>query len=211
MPKAVESTEKADLDKTDLAKEQQVPAETIFIMPGDFVGTSEEFTAGSGTYVSGGNIHSLVTGTVSINKKGRVVSVVPTTSTPPVITEGDIVVGGVVNVRESIVLVELAALKGAGERDIRQSGLAAIHVSNVSKSYVKDLSREFVSLDIVKAKVINIQNMRLSTAEESLGVMKAICSNCRDVLVKEDNKLICPSCGRKESRKLSSDYGTGII
>jgi exosome complex component CSL4 len=90
-------------------------------------------------------------------------------------------------------------------------GPAAIHVSNVRDSFVKSLSQEFAMSDIVKAKVINTQNMRLSTAEASLGVMRASCSRCRTILEKDGSKLKCPSCGYIEKRKLSSDYGTGIL
>lgn len=180
-------------------------------MPGDFVGTTEEFTPGSGTYSSGGDIHSIVSGNVVIDKKKRIVSVVPSTSTPPVVKEGDIVVGEVTNVRDSVVLVSLAGIKGVGEREFQDPGMAAIHVSNVKQEYVKDLSREFAVADIVKAKVLNIQNMRLDTSQKSFGVMKANCSVCRTGLIRDNNKLKCPACGNVETRKISSDYGTGII
>lgn len=193
------------------SEESQTPEEDIFVLPGDFVSTTEEFAPGPGTYLSGGEIYSTSTGIVSVNRKERVVSVIPTTSTPPIIKEGDIVVGEIINVRESMALVELAAIKGAGNREMQKSGTAAIHVSNVKNAYVKDISKEFALFDIVKARVINTQNMRLTTSDDSLGVMKAICSNCKAVLVIENNKLKCPSCGRKESRKISSDYGTGLV
>jgi len=81
----------------------------------------------------------------------------------------------------------------------------------VRDSYVKNLSQEFSMSDIVKAKVINTQNMRLTTSEKSLGVMKAYCSRCRSELQMDGKRLKCPSCGRTEKRKLSSDYGTGIF
>jgi exosome complex component CSL4 len=192
-------------------EESQIQEEEIFVLPGDFVGTTEEFAPGPRTYLSGGEIYSTATGKVSVDRKKRVVSVIPTTSIPPIIKEGDIVVGEIVNVRESMVLVELAAIKGAADREMQKSGAAAIHVSNVKEAYVKDISREFALFDIVKARVIDTQNMRLTTSDDSLGVMKAICSNCKAVLVKENNRLKCPSCGRKEGRKMSSDYGTGIV
>jgi exosome complex component CSL4 len=193
------------------SEEPQTQEEEIFVLPGDFVGTTEEFTPGPNTYLSGGEIYSTATGKVSVDRKARVVSVIPTTSIPPIIKEGDIVVGEVINVRESMVLVELAAIKGAGDRPMQKLGAAAIHVSNVKEAYVKDISREFALFDIVTARVINTQNMRLTTSDKSLGVMKAVCSNCKAVLVKENNNLKCPSCGRKESRKISPAYGTGIF
>lgn len=185
--------------------------ECIFVMPGDLVGTTEEFRAGNGTYVNVADIHSLGTGYVMVDRKSRTISVVPRTSTPPQINEGDIVVGNVVNMRDSVALVEIGAIKGKGEREFQTNGAAAIHVSNVKDSYVKNLGQEFSLSDIVKAKVINTQNMRLSTDEKSLGVMKAYCSRCRSVLQKDDNRLKCPQCGRVEKRKISSDYGTGIV
>lgn len=185
--------------------------ESVFVMPGDLVGTTEEFTAGEGTYIDVGDIHSIGTGYVHIDRNSRVISVLPKTKTPPQLTEGDIVVGSITNIRESVVLVDIGAIRGKGEREFQMDGPAAIHVSNVRDSFVKSLSQEFAMSDIVKAKVINTQNMRLSTAEASLGVMRASCSRCRTILEKDGSKLKCPSCGYIEKRKLSSDYGTGIL
>jgi len=185
--------------------------ESVFVMPGDLIGTTEEFTAGEGTYADVGDIHSISTGYVHIDRNSRVICVLPKTKTPPQICEGDIVVGSIVNIRESVVLVEIGAIRGKGEREFQMNGPAAIHVSNVRDSFVKTLSQEFAMSDIVKAKVINTQNMRLSTAEPSLGVMRANCYRCRTVLEKDSGKLKCPSCGYIEKRKLSSDYGTGIF
>ncbi|QLC50835.1 exosome complex RNA-binding protein Csl4 [Methanolobus zinderi] len=185
--------------------------EKQFVMPGDLIGTTEEFTAGEGTYVDVGDIHSISTGYVNIDRKSRTISVVPKTKTPPELCEGDIVIGGITNLRDSVVLVDIGGIKGKGEREFQMDGLAAIHVSNVRDSYVKNLSQEFSMSDIVKAKVINTQNMRLTTSEKSLGVMKAYCSRCRSELQMDGKRLKCPSCGRTEKRKVSSDYGTGIF
>ena len=193
------------------AEEDNMEDESIFVMPGDFIGTTEEFVAGEGTYVNVSDIFSLNTGYVNINRKSRKISVVPKTDIPPEIKEGDIVVAEIVNMRDSVALVNIGAIKGKGEREFQTNGPAAIHVSNVKDSYVKNLSYEYSATDIVKAKLINTQNMRLSTAEKSLGVMKAYCSKCRTALEVDGKKLKCPACGRTETRKVSSDYGTGII
>ncbi|WP_407282953.1 exosome complex RNA-binding protein Csl4 [Methanolobus sp. WCC1] len=201
------STEDDDMDD----EEELSTEESVFVMPGDFVGTTEEFKAGSGTYVNVADIHSLNTGYVNVDRKSRTISVVPQTSIPPEIKEGDIIIGSVVNMRDSVALVEIGAIKGKGEREFQTNGAAAIHVSNVKDSYVKNLGYEFSLSDVVKAKVINTQNMRLSTDDKSLGVMKAYCSRCHSPMVKDNKKLKCPECGRTETRKLSADYGTGIV
>jgi exosome complex component CSL4 len=194
--------------------EEETPEEKgEFVLPGDLVGTSEEFTSRNGTYEDRGNIYAATTGTVNINNKNRSVSVIPLTNSPTILNLGDIVVGQVTNMRESVALVEIAGIKGKGERGIVGDINAAIHVSNVKDAYVKDLNYEFAAFDIVKAKVIDMRNLRLSTVGKELGVMKAYCTKCRTVLVKDNgnDKLKCPKCERTETRKLSSAYGTGIL
>lgn len=181
------------------------------VLPGDLIGTCEEFTPKSGTYVDKGNIYASASGIVKINTKERSISVTPVTNTPPHLQVGDIVIGQVTDVKDSVALVEIAGIKGRGEREIVNADQAAIHVSNVKDAYVKELYYEFAPFDIVKARVIDLRNMRLTTVNKELGVMKAYCGNCRAVLKKDNGKLKCPRCERTETRKLSSDYGTGIV
>ena len=195
--------------------EEEAPEEKgEVVLPGDLVGTCEEFTARDGTYEERGNIYAATTGIVKINSKNRSVSVIPVTNKPPVLKLGDIVIGRVNNMRESVALVEIAGIKGGNsDREIVGNLNAAIHVSNVKDAYVKDLSYEFSAFDIVKGKVVDMKNMRLSTVDKELGVMKAYCGKCSTVLEKDNgnDKLKCPKCEGTETRKLSSDYGTGII
>ncbi|SES63306.1 exosome complex component CSL4 [Methanococcoides vulcani] len=187
------------------------PEEKTFVLPGDLIGTTEEFEGGDNTFTVRGDIHSLATGHVMVNKKRRKISVKPTTSTPPTISRGDIIVGTVMNVRDSMALVQIGGIKGNDDREFINPGIAAIHVSNVKESYVKEMSQEFSVSDVVKAKIINTENMRMTTAGDELGVMTARCANCGTTLKVDDNKLKCPECGHIESRKLSSGYGTGVI
>lgn len=181
-----------------------------FVLPGQFVGTTEEFKPGSGAIISAGDIYSTATGNVIIDRKNRVISVKPNTITPNILKVGDIVYGEVVDVRESGATVEVAGIEGKEERQIVNTRLGDIHVSNVRDSYVKRLADEFRPFDIVRARVIDAERMRLTTAEDSLGVVKAYCSNCRGELVLEGKKLKCPVCNMTESRKVSTEYGKGI-
>ncbi|MBU3966996.1 MAG: exosome complex RNA-binding protein Csl4 [Euryarchaeota archaeon] len=181
------------------------------VLPGELIGTSEEFIPKKGTFEDRGSIYAASTGYVRINAKERSIAVEPVTNIPPQLAVGDIVVGQVTDMKESVALVEIAGIKGRGERAIVNAAGAAIHVSNVKDAYVKDLSYEFAPFDIVKGRVLDLRNMRLSTVNKELGVMKAYCGNCRTVLKRENDKLKCPNCKRTETRKMSSDYGTGII
>ncbi|AAM04160.1 TPA: exosome complex RNA-binding protein Csl4 [Methanosarcina acetivorans] len=181
-----------------------------FVLPGELVGTTEEFKSGAGTTVIGGDIYSTATGNVLIDRKSRVVSVKPNTLTPNILKVGDIVYGKITDVRESGAMVEVAGIEGKENREIVNTRPGDIHVSNVRDSYVKRLSDEFRPSDIVKARVIDVDRMRLTTSEDSLGVVKAYCSNCRGELVLEGKKLKCPVCNMTETRKISTEYGKGI-
>jgi exosome complex component CSL4 len=202
---------KEEETKEEETKEEEPKEEPKNVLPGDLIGTSEEFIPRNGAYLEGGNIYAASSGIVNINKKERSISVTPVTNTPPHLQVGDIVIGQVTDVKDSVALIEIAGIKGKGEREIVNVEQAAIHVSNVKDAYVKDLYYEFAPFDIVKARVLDLRNMRLSTVNKELGVMKAYCGNCRTVLKVDNGKLKCPKCERTETRKLSSDYGTGII
>ncbi|NPE28140.1 exosome complex RNA-binding protein Csl4 [Methanococcoides sp. SA1] len=204
-------TEVTKTDKEDDHVEEEQHGDKVLVMPGDIIGTTEEFEAGANTYNVRGDIHSLATGFVMVNKKRRMMSVKPTTSMPPTIKKGDILIGTVVNVRDSMALVQIEGIKGVVDRQFIKPGIAAIHVSNVKESYVKEMSKEFAVADVVKAKVINLENMRMTTSGKELGVMVSTCANCGSTLKKDDQVLKCPECGRTETRKISSDYGTGTI
>ena len=207
----LEEEPEAEVSAEEIVEDEVEPEDQKIVLPGDLIGTSEEFIPKNGTYQEKGNIYSSVTGIVKTNNKERSISVIPVTNTPPHLSVGDIVVGQITDVKDSVVLLEIAGIKGKGEREIVNAENAAIHVSNVKDAYVKELSYEFAPFDIVKARVIDMRNMRLTTVNKELGVMKAFCSNCRTVLKLENDKLKCPKCKRTESRKLSSDYGTGIV
>ncbi|MBK5190951.1 MAG: exosome complex RNA-binding protein Csl4 [Methanosarcinales archaeon] len=180
------------------------------VVPGDFLGTSEEFTPGEGVYDEKGNIHASLIGGVSISDK-RVIEVQPKVDTPPTLKEGDVVVGRIEDLRDTVAIVSIACLKGHEEREIAASTQGVIHISNVRSGYVNDLQREFGYLDLVKAKVIDVAALRLSTEGEDLGVIKAICAKCKKTLKRKGNTLACESCKRVEVRNISEDYGKGLV
>jgi exosome complex component CSL4 len=182
-----------------------------FALPGEFIGTNEEFIKGEQTFNKGGNIYSAVTGYIKVGKTSRIITVEPKSNPLSYIQTGDIIIGQVTAIKNSVALVEIAHIKGKGEREIINLEPAAIHVSNIKNTYVKDISKELHPFDIVKARVLDAKSMRLTTADRELGVMKAYCSKCRQPLRKNAFGLTCESCGNKETRKISKDYGTGII
>lgn len=208
------SRERSDMPESRAPYEAETPEEELekggFVLPGELVGTTEEFKPGDGTTVSAGDIYSTATGNIIIDRKARVVSVRPRTLTPNILKVGDIVYGKITDVRESGAMVEVAGIEGKEDREIVNVRSGDIHVSNVRDSYVKRLSDEFRHFDIVRARVLDTERMRLTTAEDSLGVVKAYCSNCKGELVLEGKKLKCPVCNMTETRKISTEYGKGV-
>ncbi|MEM3086991.1 MAG: exosome complex RNA-binding protein Csl4 [Halobacteria archaeon] len=185
-------------------------AESKTVLPGDFLGTSEEFMPGPGTCDEDGKIYAVARGTLNVNTQERVVSVLAPNA-PPEIKEGTVVYGRVNDARGTFVLLEVACVQGQETRAVPKLENALIHVSNIRDSYVEYADREFAYMDIVRAKIIDAKALKLGTAGKNLGVVKAYCSSCRVAMVKKgENRVECPLCLRTESRKLADDYGRGL-
>jgi exosome complex component CSL4 len=184
--------------------------EDNFVLPGDVVASAEEFVPGDCTYARGGTIYATTAGLVNIDPQKKQASVIPKANAPAKLCLGDIVVGEVIDMKESLVIISLAFKKGYEDRPIPDEE-ATLHISNVRNSYVKDLRQMFCVRDILKAKIIDERQLRLSTGDEDLGVIKAYCNRCLTGLIKKNGKLVCPNCAATETRKMSSSYGMGVV
>ncbi len=182
-----------------------------FVLPGTFLGVAEEFLPGAGAYEEDGKIYASTIGIAHYDMKGRKAIVTPRVSQPPSPSEGDIVLCQVVLLKEKMALVEILALRGHENREITGSTKARIYISQSSPRYVKELTSQFRVNDTVRARVRRAlkEPLELSTMDNNLGVIRALCTKCRTVLKRKGNVLECPSCGNIEMRKLASDYGEG--
>jgi exosome complex component CSL4 len=139
-----------------------------------------------------------------------VISVIPKTKTPNTITEGDIVIASVTDIRESNARVDIVAAEKSLNEEIVNNGNAEIYISNIKDGFAKSVGDEVSVGDIIRAKVIDSKKIGLSTVEPGLGVLKAYCSKCKTSLTKADDGLVCSNCGSRERRKLADGYGKGI-
>jgi len=183
---------------------------TQFVFPGEAVGTIEEYKPGFGTVNDDGTIRSTVMGVIGINKELRMITIIPKTKTLNTITEGDIVIVSVTDVRESNARVDLVAAEKSLDEEIVNKGNAEIYVSNIKDGFAKSVADEFCINDIVRAKVIDSSKIGLSTVDVDLGVLKAYCSKCKTPLTRSGEVLVCGNCGNQERRKLATGYGKGI-
>jgi len=177
------------------------------VLPGEEIGTTEEFLPGPGTYEESGKIYAAVAGVLVVDTKEMSTKVRPVN--PPVkLRIGDIVVVRVDDLRSQMVSVELIKKMGK-DRAISDQGAGTIHISHISDRYVPDTESAFRLLDIIRAKVISTTpSIQLSTVGPEFGVVKALCSKCRTPMKLKGEELFCESCQKGESRKIAKSYGT---
>jgi len=181
-----------------------------FVAPGDRLGVIEEFTPGPGTYIEHGAIHSKITGRTlldMLNKKVSVYPLIPAVSVP---RTGSVVVGQVLDVKSKTAVLRISKV---GNRPLSGFFTGVLYISDVSQSYVETMFDACKPGDIMRAKVISEKNrtFHLSTAENNLGVVYALCSHCGHVLLLRGLRMKCLKCGNIEKRKVTSDYGEGTL
>ena len=174
------------------------------VFPGDFLGYAEEYIAGYGIYEEDGKLFAATAGRAVVEEK--VIRILPVKSIPE-IRKNDVVIGRVVDTRNSFAMVEIARKEG-DDRALRHYDRAFLHISNMSDGYMKNVEDGVRYLDIIRARVID-SNLRLSIKEKDMGVIKAICERCSSPLMRVKDKLKCPECGNVEKRKVSEYYGRG--
>ncbi len=192
-------------DSVEMSKKIQQHRSGIFVSPGQKLGVIEEFIPGIGTYVEAGNIYSLMIGQLLLDKNRRELHIHSVARQPLIPRVDDTVIGEVISTQEKILTLRILQI---GDKQLSDSFNGIMHISDVSQGYVKTMSDAFKVGDIVRAKVISTQNREthLSTRDEKLGVIQAICVNCGGPLVRQRNNLRCTRCNRIDKRKISDDY-----
>jgi len=178
----------------------------LFVVPGDRLGVIEEFTSGPGTYVEGGTIHSKVTGCTLLDMLNKQVSVYPLVKIATVPQVGSIVTGLVSDVKSKNAVLTIFQV---GDKTLSGFFKGMLHISGVSHSYVDNMFNVCKAGDIMRAKVISTENRSffLSTVDNDLGVIYALCSICGSALQPGNRGLGCSNCGNVERRKTPPDYG----
>jgi exosome complex component CSL4 len=179
------------------------------VVPGDSLGTEEEFTAGEGTFVdASGEIRALYPGTQEVSRD-KTVSVRASVEVPQPLRRGDVVLARVEELHEPVALLQIQPGSADGKRQGPSDGFSVIHASRIKPGYVELVRDELRIGDIVRASVEDIRadgEIALSTKGPGLGVIEAFCSRCRGPLSLCGQKLQCCRCGQQERRHLSRDY-----
>ncbi|MBC7080942.1 MAG: exosome complex RNA-binding protein Csl4 [Thermoplasmatales archaeon] len=186
-------------------------AEGSIVIPGEKIATTEELLVGNGTYEEGGVIKASIVGKFIIEREKMKATVKPLTDLPLVLKEGDIVICEIKQIGENIVIAKILHLAGK-KREIAGEKEGAIFISNIDTEFVDDIKSKFRVGDIIRARITRVDPViNFSTKDSHLGVIKAFCTNCRNILIRKNNILECKVCGRIEIRKIADDYGSGNI
>ena len=170
------------------------------VLPGDYLGTAEEFVPGHGTYEDNGKIYAALLGRRSVDPRDRAVRVIALNAIPQ-LEEGDEVYARVEEVKSAMVVVNVLSLSG-GRRAVPGTPEGTIHISKAKEEYTESLGNEFSPGDIVLAKVLQSRpTIKLTTASPALGVVSARCQSCHALLGMGGRELVCPRCGHRERRK----------
>ncbi|MCI4353098.1 MAG: exosome complex RNA-binding protein Csl4 [Thermoplasmata archaeon] len=178
------------------------------VVPGDLLGTAEEFVPGRGTYEHDGRIFAALLGHSSVDPASRSVAV-HALHAVPVLDEGDLVIGRVDELKSAMAIVEILAAYPS-HRTVPGTPEGTIHVSKVKDGYAENLSDELAAGDLVLARILQSRpSIKLTTAPPTLGVVAARCQRCRGSLelAGPRQELVCPRCGNREHRKISTEFG----
>lgn len=179
------------------------------VLPGDRLGVIEEFVPDNGTFVKDGVIYSKTVGRALHDLATRHVSVYPLVHEVMVPKVGNMIVGQVSNVQSENASVRIFQI---GEKQLSGVFVGVLHISDVHLRYVESMFEICKAGDIIRAKIISDKNQvyHLSTKDKDLGVIYAFCSNCGTTLESKRQGMLCPKCGRIETRKTTFDYGKGL-
>jgi len=176
------------------------------MLPGETIGTEEEFIPGKGTYLDEGRIVAAVAGSLHVDSKHRA-TMIPSEKLPD-LKVGSIVYGRVDEVFESkaFVTIEFSEISSKKRTTIAQ-GL--IPVSEIKNQYVRSIRDEIRVGDFIKGIIIEVNPFHILVGfkQRGLGVIKAFCSKCRHDLELKGTMLECQNCGNRENRTLGFPYG----
>lgn len=182
----------------------------LLILPGDEIGVIEEFSSGDGAFEDNGVIRSHALGDIRLDLQKKVAEVSPRTRRPPFPREGSEVLAEVGEVKRPMATLDMFRI------DNQLTGAlftGVLHFSSMNREYARHMSLAVREGDVVKAKVINTKNWvtQVSINEPKYGVVYALCSKCGELLELRRTRLVCPSCGRVERRKVSESYGVEAL
>mmetsp|Transcript_21390 Transcript_21390/g.29973 ORF Transcript_21390/g.29973 Transcript_21390/m.29973 type:complete len:229 (+) Transcript_21390:186-872(+) len=194
------------------------------VAPGDKIGSTRQLQPGAGTYIRGSHIFSSAVGTLRLSK---MISAVQTKSvsnrddafyvasvilkegtkfaSSQVLSVDQIVMGRINRIMTQQASMEIVAAEGVGSLDEHYEGVIRKEDVRTGTLGTVEVHESFRPGDIVRARIISLGDSRryiLSTAENDLGVIRAVSSSSGRVMIPISWKeMQCPETKAKELRK----------
>lgn len=180
------------------------------IMPGDYIGTEEEYIPGKCVYTENGKLFSSCIGKLQIDKSYEA-NVVPLEEEIK-LKFGDEVIGVVTDINEPLIIIQTEYIL-RDRKLIPHGERVLLHASRVFGRYINEAGKFVKIRDVVKGRVTSIAPGRIDISIERPedGVILAHCMKCRKPLEKVNNGLYCSYCQRTELRKLANMYGSEVL
>ena len=128
---------------------------TEMLMPGDELATSEEYIPGEGTYERQGIIYAAVMGQKDFDENEKIARV-KAVSQISTLTPGNIILGEVIGVSNSVARVIISGLNDS-EKPVGNNLTGVIHVSKIKDEYTNDARHDYRVGDLVRAKVEQVE------------------------------------------------------
>jgi exosome complex component CSL4 len=182
------------------------------VVPGDKICAAKDVLAGKGCYIRGASVYASAVGSLKLSvaddsKKEASVMLEEGRqyASSQVLSIGHMVLGKVIRLLNNMATVEIVAANEIGPLRERNSGIIRKEDVRVGATEEVQIYDSFRPGDIVYAKVISLGDSRryfLSTAENELGVIKAVSASSGEVMIPISWKeMQCPKTKTKEARK----------
>jgi exosome complex component CSL4 len=180
------------------------------VTPGDKIGKANLMIAGTGTYNRGSFIYSSAVGFVSLS--GNEVSIKlegdRAYASSHVLSIGNKVLCKVIRITNQMATVQIVAAEDIGALREHHEGIIRKEDVRVAATEEVEIYDSFRPGDILVARIISLGSSRrgyfLSTAENQLGVLQAICSTSGEKMIPISYKeMECPKSHIREKRKCS--------
>jgi exosome complex component CSL4 len=179
------------------------------VVPGDQLCVIEELMPSYGTYEKEGIVYAAAPGTVSMDLKDRSIRVTSPDGKMKLAlpVADDIVMGIATHVFDQRAEIRIVKIN---DKEYHSGLVGELHISNVTRRYVKSMLDILKQNDIVRAVALNTHQIpvKLSLVGQELGVVIARCSRCGNSLtLTTHNNMFCLRCENRETREVTKDYG----
>ncbi|MFX1578951.1 MAG: exosome complex RNA-binding protein Csl4 [Promethearchaeota archaeon] len=179
------------------------------VVPGDQLCVIEELMPSLGTYEKDGIVYAAAPGQVDMDLKERSIRVLSPDGGMKLAlpVKGDILMG-----KATIVFDQRAEIRivRINDEDYLSGLVGELHISNVTRRYVKSMLDVLRQNDIVRVAALNTHQIpvELTMVGPDLGVVYSECIRCGNPLtLTTHNNMFCLRCENRETREVSNDYG----